>query len=333
MQGGLPILHERLLSLDAHPTEVFPINEGVISTITNYLSKDDARKTAQPYLITGESGSGKTFLLKRLYFIINEDLCDTLIPIPIEGMALFTAADIWNQCVLRLGLKTSQDDFQAILEWQATNKKRVVLLIDNMEYYFLRNDDHDQYCLRGKLNRNGAPILIASTKEVLPAFTSYNAPFYDGFKITYLKPLTISVIEAITKNGFEKHRLGRIMAYLPKTIRSVFIASLILDKSSDPSKDVEFLSDYFCSHYQILFDELSAQMQRIIGILAQSDSGLHLSEIRARIGQDNGKISPYLKLMADQRLIQREAKTSRGGVYAIVDPLFKLWVSYNYWAG
>ena len=40
MQEGLPILHERLLSLDAHPTEVFPINEGVISTITNYLSKE-----------------------------------------------------------------------------------------------------------------------------------------------------------------------------------------------------------------------------------------------------------------------------------------------------
>lgn len=58
-------------------------------------------------------------------------------------------------------------------------------------------------------------------------------------------------------------------------------------------------------------------------------SGLALSEIRDITGQENGKISPYLKLMADQKLIYKEAKTPRGGIYYIIDPLFKLWLRHN----
>ena len=109
----------------------------------------------------------------------------------------------------------------------------------------------------------------------------------------------------------------------------MFIAMGILDKSEDSTNDLAFLSDYFFSHYQEKFDVTSTQTQRILSALSQSDSGFTLSEIREITGQGNGKISPYLKLMIDQKLISKEAKTSRGGIYSIVDPLFKLWLRHN----
>ena len=46
-------------------------------------------------------------------------------------------------------------------------------------------------------------------------------------------------------------------------------------------------------------------------------------------GQDNGKISPYLKLMADRKIIDKTSKTQRGGIYTITDPLFRLWLQTN----
>lgn len=329
MQTRLPILYETLLSYDIKTREVLAINEEAYTALSSYLSKEDVTKTAQPNLIVGESGCGKTFLMKRLYGIVKENMGNTLHPIVIEGKSLFSTDDIWNQCVLYLNIEGGNDSFDAILKWQETNSRRVVLFVDNVQYYFERTDNTEQYGLRGKLNRSGAPIIIASSEKVLPAFTDYDAAFFDGFKITYLKPLTISAVKEIKDSGYDINRLEKIMADMPKTARSMFIAMGILDKSEDSTNDLAFLSDYFFSHYQEKFDVTSTQTQRILSALSQSDSGFTLSEIREITGQGNGKISPYLKLMIDQKLISKEAKTSRGGIYSIVDPLFKLWLRHN----
>lgn len=330
MQTRLPILHETLLSYDIKTREVLAINKEAYTALSSYLSREDITKTAQPNLIVGEAGCGKTFLMKRLYGNIKENMGDTLYPIVIEGKSLFSADDIWDQCTLNLNIEGGGNDgFEAILKWQGTNSKRVVLFVDNIQYYFERTDNAGQYGLRGKLNRKGAPILIASAERVLSAFTEYDAAFFDGFKITYLKPLTISSVEDITDGRYDINRLEQLMAYMPKTIRSMFIAIGILDKSEDSANDLAYLSDYFFSHYQAKFDATSTPTQRILSALSQSDSGLTLSEIREITGQGNGKISPYLKLMIDQKQISKEAKSLRGGIYSIVDPLFKLWLRHN----
>lgn len=329
MQTKVPILHETSLPYDIKTREVLSINEEAYTALNSYLSKEVVTKTAQPNLIVGESGCGKTFLMKRLYGNIKENMSSTLYPIVIEGKSLFSTDDIWKQCTLYLNIEGGNDSFDAIIKWQETNSKRVVLFVDNIQYYFERTDNTEQYGLRGKLNRSGAPILIASVEKVLPAFTEYDAAFFDGFKITYLKPLTISAIQEIKDEGYDINRLEKIMAYLPKTIRSMFVAMGILDKSADSTNDLAFLSDYFFSHYQEKFDVISTQTQRILSALSQSESGLTLSEIREITGQGNGKISPYLKLMIDQKLISKEAKTLRGGIYSIIDPLFKLWLRHN----
>lgn len=329
MHTRLSILHETLLSYDIKTREVLAINEEAYTALSSYLSKENVTKTAQPNLIVGESGCGKTFLMKRLYGNIKENMGNTLYPIVIEGKSLFSTDDIWNQCALYLNIEGSNESFDAVLKWQETNSKRVVLFVDNIQYYFERTDNTEQYGLRGKLNRSGAPILIASVEKVLPAFTDYDAAFFDGFKITYLKPLTLSAIKEIKNDGYDTNRLEKIMAYMPKTIRSMFIAMGILDKSEDSTNDLAFLSDYFFSHYQEKFDVTSTQTQRILSALSQSESGLTLPKIREITGQGNGKISPYLKLMIDQKLISKEAKSLRGGIYSIVDPLFKLWLRHN----
>lgn len=329
MQTILPILHETLLSYDIKTRKVLAINEEAYTSMSNYLSKEDITKTAQPNLIVGESGCGKTFLMKRLYACVKENMGDILYPVVIEGKSLFSNDDIWSQCALYLNIEGGNDCFEAILKWQETNSKRVVLFVDNIQYYFERTDNTEQYGLRGKLNRGGAPIIIASSEMVLPAFTQYDAAFFDGFKINYLKPLPVSAIEEITKSEYDINRLEQIMAYMPKTIRSMFIAIGILEKSNDSAKDLAFLSDYFFSHYQAKYETTNIQTQRILSALSQTDSGLTLPEIREITGQDNGKISPYLKLMADQKLIDKEAKTPRGGIYYIIDPLFKLWLRHN----
>jgi len=329
MRTGLPVLHEILWPYNIDKKDIFVINEDVYVSLINYLAKEDISKTAQLNLIVGESGCGKTFLMKRLYGKVKEDMDNTLYPIVIEGKSLFSTNDIWTQCTLQLNVEQGSDPFDSIQKWQELNLKRIVLFIDNIQYYFERADHAEQYGLRGKLNKAGAPILVASSEKVLSAFTEYDAAFFDGFKITYLKPLGISVVADITNGQYDIMRLERIMSYMPKTIRSMFIAIGILDKSDAPEKDLVFLLDYFYSYYQERFNAATTQMQRILFALSRSETGLTLSEIREITEQGNAKISPYLKLMADQKIINKEAKTLRGGIYSIIDPLFKLWLRHN----
>lgn len=67
----------------------------------------------------------------------------------------------------------------------------------------------------------------------------------------------------------------------------------------------------------------------LLSVLAIADEGVVLKEIREMTGQENGQISPYLKMMTDQKIVDRMVKKQRGAKYRIIDPLFRLWLNRN----
>ena len=245
-----------------------------------------------------------------MYFSI-ENSGKQLKPVFIEGKELFSTDDIWKFCPL-------QDD-----------SCRTVLLIDNIQYYFERTDNTEQYNLRGKLNKAGAPILIATSDKVLPAFTDYESAFFEGLKISYIRPLAVTDYSMFVGNETDMARLENLMSYLPKTPRSVQIAAKIIEDSASLETDIMLLIDYFSFYYQAKYEGYVVQIQRILSAIARAEDGVSLQEIRQMTGQDNGKISPYLKLMADRKIIDKTSKTQRGGIYTIADPLFRLWLQTN----
>lgn len=183
--------------------------------------------------------------------------------------------------------------------------------------------------MRGKLNKADAPILIATADKVLPAFTRYESAFFEGFKISYIRPLAVTDYSMFVGYETDMTRLENLMFYLPKTPRSVQIAAKIIEDSASPEMDIMLLLDYFSFYYQAKYDSYVVQIQRILLTIARAENGVSLQEIRQMTGQDNGKISPYLKLMADRKIIDRTSQTQRGGIYTITDPLFKLWLQIN----
>lgn len=202
-------------------------------------------------------------------------------------------------------------------------------MIDNVQYYFERTDNTEQYNLRGKFNKAGAPILIATADKVLPAFTRYESAFFEGFKISYIRPLVVTDYSMFVGYEADMTRLENLMSYVPKTPRSVQIAAKIIEDSASPEMDIMLLLDYFSFYYQAKYDSYVVQIQRILSAIARPENGVSLQKIRQITGQDNGKISPYLKLMADRKIIDRTSQTQRGCIYTITDPLFKLWLQTN----
>lgn len=329
MSRSVTILHESVLSQYIEENNVCAVNDKVFASLLKAITKEDFAKIAQPHMVIGEAGSGKTFLLKRFAHSIETDMQDLLYPIILEGKSLFSTDDIWRQCISCMNIESGDSNlFDDILVWQEKNLRRIVLLIDNIQYYFNRTNNSEQFRLRGNLNRAGSPILIATSEQVLPAYTEYNSAFFDGFKILYLRPITLDVIEEILKGKYDISRLERIIAYMPKTIRSMYTAMDIIDKSKNIETDLDILTDYYSPVYQSKYDASLIQVQRILSALSNSDIGLSLQGIRKTTGQGSEKISPYLKMMINQNLIIKTSKTQRGGIYSIKDPLFKIWLQH-----
>ena len=325
MSASFPILYENLSKLNLEERNILDVNNDALSSLKNGLSNENPSRPAQARMIVGESGSGKTFLLARLYQCVNADMAEHIVPVVIEGKRIFSSDDIWSECYRQLDFQ-GNSEYEGILNWQASSQKRILLLLDNIDFYFRRSDKADQYALRGKLNKAEAPILVASCDKVLPALTDYDAPFFDGFRLHYLKPLNLGTFLKSYELDIDSTRLERLMTYLPYTIRSMILATEIIRTSDDQSRDLLFLVDHFHLYFKEVFDSLNVQTKRLLITLASSDTGLSLSGIRNLIHQDNGKISPYLKLMTDSRLIRRDGKSPRGSIYSIRDSLFKLWI-------
>ncbi len=293
-------------------TTLFEWNNDIISSILRYLSKERNNKIAQPYSIVGEWGSGKTMLLKRLQEEIKKDLPQYK-PIYVDAITLF-----------------SVDDLLQYLNPVQEGSPRIVLLVDNIQFYFNRTDNPDNYKLRGKLNKAGAPVLISTSNRVLPAFVDYKAAFFEGMKIIYIKPFKKEVFQKFVHPRIDMKRLERIMSYLPQTIRSFLLATKIVAESTNSDMDMNLLKDYYSHFYLIKFEGYVKQIQRILLVMSISKDEVDLKYIREKMGQENGMISPYLKVMVDQNLITRTSTTQRKGRYTISDPLFKFWLKESY---
>ncbi len=287
------------------------LNDDIFRSLLEYLKCDDRDKVAQPHLVVGASGSGKTTLLRRLQTEIGKGIAK-LRPIFIEGRALFSPEDLLKR-------------FDAV----AQDSRRTVLLIDNIQYYFKRTTNRDHYRLRGELNKAGAPIIIATSNEVLHAFTDYEAAFFEGFMIRYIRPLERKWLKALAGPGIDMERLAGLMRYLPATPRSLRLAVSIMEESTDRDMDTSLLVDRLSPLCQERYDGYTTQVQRILSAIASFGNGVNLRQIREMTGQENSKITPYLKLMVDQWIIERVSETRRKGIYTIADPLLKLWLQRN----
>jgi hypothetical protein len=313
--GKSDILYQTLSSWNE---EFLPLHETVYASVLSSVQKERTETVPQAHVIVGAEGNGKTVLLKRLMSALSA--CEGFCPCLVEGKTIFEVSEIWRS----LGKEFS--DFEGLMNWQQEHRQRMVMLMDNVQYLFRRTSPSDQYALRGMLNMAGAPILVATANEVLPAFTDYQSAFFEGFRISYLRQPSESDIQLLAGEKVGSPRGEALRRYLPNTLRSALVVRDILKQSPCKEEDLAFLCDRYTPQYQVKYDACATQVQRILSALSTSESGLTLQGIRDLTGQESGRLSPYLKLMTDQGLIEKEASMKRGATYQISDSLFAVWL-------
>lgn len=279
------------------------INEVVFKAVLQRIEKETKARICQPQMIVGAPGSGKTFLLRRLFNAVSS--LSGIEPVWIDGRTVF-----------------SNDSFV-----HHPSEKRCVLLVDDFHYYLKRTSNSEQFELRGILSKEDGPTLIATVPSMMPQLTNYEAAFFEGFRVYYLRPVSKEDLKSIINGtSSEIQRAEALMSYLPKTPLSVYTVCEIIRDSRSKEEDLIVLTQRMSPIFQAMFDSLSPQQQRILCALAGETGGIPLSGLRSKTGQKTGTISPYLTQMLERGLISKESKSTRSGLYRISDPLFDLWL-------
>ena len=283
------------------------IHEALFNNLLSDIKKTACSEIPQPIVLVGVDGSGKTFILRQLYYEVIESGYSA---VWIDGRSIFSVKDI-----------TSHSDIFP----------NTIVFIDNIDFFFNRCSYEEQYELRSFLYNEGAPMLIASVEKILPAFSEYKAPFFEGLKFIHIPSVTIDgAIASLFVNQEEEDRAEKLLSLLPKTIRSVKIARNIIRDSDSPGNDITKLIDEFSAQYKHIYHSLPTYSQHILFAIGNTLApGLLLSDIRKATKLPTSVLSIYLRNLCSAGILTADKRAKKGYRYTIKDPLFGEWLSFN----
>lgn len=194
----------------------FIARSGLLARIIEDLRRERPGSPPQHRLILGHRGMGKTTLLRRIGYAVEDDaeLNRQWLPLtfPEEQYNIVHPADLWlnsldaiSDYMERTGNTAEADAIdtlvaaiprtdakqaqQALLDTAKRLDKRLLLLIDNIDLVLDRLRDK-QWELRETLQSEPTLMIIGASSRAVEASYKYDAAFYDFFRIDELKGLS-----------------------------------------------------------------------------------------------------------------------------------------------
>ena len=295
-------------------------NINIVHQIERYINDEERMDhIPQPTFIVGSRGSGKSTLLRSLMDrLAHSGLSDKVQSF--DGKQFFNSYDIIRaiegvHCESNMPIVKDNDE------------NRRIVIIDDLDYFFKRSSFDIQYILRNYLNRESAPLLIATISGIDESLTDYRAPFFEGIRLVYIPPLSKSIISTLDIPAETQRRMLALMEYLPPVVYSLKLASEIVTLSNGENADIKELLNRVAPSYRFKLERLPVYSQKILYAMAMSKAAVTLAELRELTGLPGGTLSTYLRQMVKSGEIRKTLSPKRGTPYVISDNLFKLWIS------
>ncbi|MDM8522396.1 tetratricopeptide repeat protein [Desulfococcaceae bacterium HSG8] len=192
----------------------FVVRHRIFRKLFREIKNTDMKYPEQHYLIEGQRGMGKTTLLLRLSYEIENDseLNTWLIPIVLKEEAYYgitrlfklwetIAGELENKNPGFTGLSRQMEDaynenkdyericFDMLISALETHSGKILLFIDNLGEMFKNFNEMESHRLREILMTCPHLRIIGASSLVLEAFFKYEHAFYEFFKKARLKSL------------------------------------------------------------------------------------------------------------------------------------------------
>ena len=353
----------------------FVIRNQEFESIYSTLKSSDLNHPPQHFLIQGQRGMGKTTLLLRLKYAIEDDPALSLWLLPVkfseEQYHISRLEDLWESIAEML--ETQFDGFEnlqsTINQWETendfeeraveilvkvlkNNRKRVLVMIDNLGDLFDKFGNHETHRLRQVLLSHSEIQLVSASAYVLEHTFQYDKAFYEFFQIVQLKPITreqsIALMRVLGEKFSKKDEvenflktqsakmevLRRFTGGVPRTMALLF--GIFMDHQSGSTfESLQLLLDEVNSLYKHRMDELKPQQQKIMDTLAKAWEPISTKQILEqsklyRADVKSNQISAQLKSMEDNQLIESIEGQGKNKTYRIRERFFNIWYLMRY---
>lgn len=234
----------------------FVARQATLDRLLDDVRRGSEETIPQHHLIVGQRGFGKTMLLRRLGFAVEDDpvLGPHWMPLvfPEEQYNVANLGDFWLNCADALsdaldrsgntGLAEKVDRRVAVFQRSSANRtggaleilieaaaemgKRFLLLVDNIDLVLDRLNQDDQWAFRRTISEQKALHFVGASSRVLESLYEYNQPFYEFFQIIELKSLdegeTVQTLQRLAEESGD-NRARDLIASQHARIRALHV--------------------------------------------------------------------------------------------------------------
>ena len=350
--------------------ENFVIRKKEFKKVMREFEDVDFKTSAQHFLLEGQRGTGKTSLLLRVrYELENNPKYTKLLAVQFaeEQYNIFDLCRLWESTAERLeevdGFESLADEMELMSEENSyalecfsllekclkKKKKRLVLLLDNFGDILDKLSDIEQKRLRDIFHSSNYIQLIASSSKALEYTYKHDKPFFEFFKIIKLEGLnkldtnlllrqlassmgkSQEIEDIITTQAGRIETIRRLTGGIPRTI--VLLFEIFLDNSANVFEDLEMILDRVTPLYKHRMDDLATQQQAIMDVMALSWDGITSKEIVSGLskrGFDTKKVSSQLNLLVKNNLVLAKNIDKKNKIYFVRERFFNIWYLMRY---
>ncbi len=347
----------------------FVVRNSEFDEIFEDIKEVDYNVPNQHYIIIGQRGQGKTTLLRKIMLEVKKDkkLSKFLLPVKFaeEQYQIRSLCRLWEevadylQSIYGAEFKDVLDKMEEHFEDEdydlkcfsyletaiKSKKKKLLLLIDNIDELFGKLKEKEQRRLREILLTSSSFRIIGGSTKMLEQHFDYGKPFYEFFKIVKLQGLNYEdsinflraigtseqkkKIELVIHNSPERiETLRRLTGGVPRTL--VMLFDIFLDDEGDAFQDLLKVLDEATPLYKHRMDDLPPALQDIVHAIAINWDGMLTKEIAKKTRLTSKVVSAQLKQLVDKYQIVESESTGKNKIYKIQERFFNIWYLMRY---
>ena len=225
-----------------------------------------------------------------------------------------------------------------------SKKKKLLLLVDNIDEFLSKIKKEEQHQLREILLTSSSFVIVGGSTKMFEQQYDYSKPFYEFFKIIRLESLSSDEavallrvlgnetqskkIESIIKNSPQRiEALRRITGGVPRTMIMLF--DIFIEDNGNAFDDLMSILDEVTPLYKDRMDSLPPVLQEIVHTIALNWDGMSTKEIAKKTRMESKTVSAQLKQLEKYQMVDSQA-VGKNKIYLIKERFFNIWYLMRY---
>ena len=347
----------------------FVARQETLADLLRTIRTQAADSPCQHTLLIGPRGMGKTTMGLMCLRRVEQDpaLAALWQPVPFheESYGIGDLADLWLTALRHLAHATGDSQWAekadalvagepdanrqaayalaALLDFHQESGKRLLLFIENLDQVLAQiGNEREIHALRAALIQHPELLLIGSANTVFKAIRSHSDPFYEFFRLVFLRELDadetrlllMAAVGEQSREGFqdamdaERGRLETIRRLTGGNPRLLKLACRMMLESplGTALEDLERLIDEQTPYFKGRIEELPPQLRRVFHCLAEGWQPLLAKEVAATSKLSSSHASAQLRQLVDKGYAEEHRlPNSKRVYYQVVDRFYNIY--------